>query len=148
MKNYSGKEPIEVICERKSDGVKQRQIEQIFEKRIYVPIFRTDDGPGVVGDQIMSPPANVGLEVEAYAGPMSTREANELCTYIKSPIRGRGSPQVVRVTDPRKGIEILSRTKCHELRVPWVESWPFLKIKIDLSYAEGLTRLEAHFRVR
>lgn len=147
VKNYSGKEPIEVICERKPDSVKQRQIDELFEKQFYVPIFRLDDGSGVVGDVIKSPPSNVGLQVEAYAGPMSPRDANELCTYLKSPIRGRESPQVVRLTDPRKGIERLSRTKCDELGVTWVESWPFLKRLIDLSSDEGLNCLEAHFKV-
>lgn len=145
VRNKLGKEPVEVICERRPGDV--RRIEELFEKRIYIAIYREEDGRTRV-ESINSPPEKVGLKVDAVAGPMSPQEAYELCTFIKSPVkRGRESPQVVRLTDHRKGIERLSRTKCHDLNVPWVESWPFLNKQIDLCSDEGLNCLEAHFRV-
>lgn len=53
-----------------------------------------------------------------------------------------------RLVDAEKGLEVFGRQLAKDQNIKWKEYWPFLGSFIDISSAEGLEKLEYHFKKR
>lgn len=137
--NKFEKRPRDVICERKGDASTKAIISELLERRLYVPLIRTDVQI-IIGSPSMTP----NSESDALAGPMSPDEAKKLTEELKSPI-GKGSNNQ-RLSNYYKGAEQVARSLCHKMGVRFKEKWPFFQEAVDLSTLEGLAKLESHFR--
>ncbi|XP_064482095.1 ankyrin repeat and LEM domain-containing protein 2-like [Ornithodoros turicata] len=164
--NKFGQTAREMICERSPDGSAKEQIDSYFEDRFFVPVIRSDDNsvPPSVGTPF-SPEANPAflshpqnsprdpsLVVAATVGPMSPSEARRVYKTWKTPPRRRldatslSPSDLIRLSDPEKGLERVGRNIAKELNLPWNEFWPFLGTWCDLSTPEGQSKLESHLR--
>lgn len=133
----------ETICERKHQDNKQLKdkIKLLFESRLFIPVIRTDDSV-----KLGRPTEFLeGDDIEAVAGPMSPPQAKQMFHLLKSP--DRKSPHTeARLSDSKKGIELMARVTCRQMGVDWVESWPFLNTKVDLASKKGLILMEQHLK--
>ena len=142
-----GQTPIDVICQRKGDQKLTNDIKKLFEDQLYIPLIR-DDFSAQIGKPFkgLIETSDLNGEVAAVAGPMSPKQAEQLYKTLKSPHKCTPSDRRIRLTDSRKGLERIARNLCKDMDIHWIEFWPFLNIKIDLTSDEGLIHLEKHLR--
>ena len=137
--------PAQVICDRVlgAQPEKKKQLQDIFESTLYIPILRTDDSVKIGAPQKKVDSPNV----KAIAGPLSPENADKMFKFLKTP--DKTSPLTrLRYTDSQKGVEKMARWQCRQMNCPFFEHWPFLETErlIDLASKEGLDMLESRFR--
>ena len=94
------------------------------------------------------------MKLQAFAGPMSPKEAELFYTKMKTPpvpkqLYGHMTPKKMiesRLSDMEKGMERQGRSVAREIKVPWCEYWAFLDEFCDLATEDGLEKLEIYFR--
>lgn len=142
-RNKLGFKASEIVCERNGDKTVKSEILKLFEAQLYIPLIR-EDFSAQVGE-----PFKGKIEderVSGLAGPMSPKQADLLFNTLRSPRKCTPREKRIRLTDPQKGLERIARNFCHDMKVNWIEFWPFLNVSIDLSSYEGLNQLEQHLR--
>ncbi|RWS31099.1 ankyrin repeat and LEM domain-containing protein 2-like protein [Leptotrombidium deliense] len=142
--NKMGKKPREVICERKGDNESRYCIQNLFQARYYVPLFRNANGV-CIGTPCTEVPHDD--TVKAFAGPMSSVVAEEFYNNLRSPAtRANREELSIRLSDCHKGVERIARSICKVANISWAEYWPFLGCNVDLTSSEGLIKLEKHLQ--
>ncbi|XP_071645342.1 ankyrin repeat and LEM domain-containing protein 2 [Temnothorax longispinosus] len=177
-KNKYDQRPIDLICSRKcqNDEALKHEIRMLLEDQFYVPVLRTEGNacPPVIGEpfspinplNLNRDPMSPRVEVKAFAGPMTEKQAKEFRKKWKTPPRmtpkkGQGdapgimnspimnSPSIaLRLQDTEKGLERVGRDLAEEWQVPWKEYWPFLKDFVDFRSDDGLKKLENYLEKR
>lgn len=99
--NFEGKLPKDIVCSRMLEGPSKadtkREIEEAFEEKFFVPVFRSHDNSTqpIIGEpftaanipNLKTDPRSPSLEIKAYAGPMSMDQAQTFRRRWKTPPR-------------------------------------------------------------
>ncbi|KAG5684775.1 hypothetical protein PVAND_013988 [Polypedilum vanderplanki] len=97
--NSEGLYPKDIVCERCKDASPElkKSIEELLNERFFVPVLRSIDGSiqPIIGEpfttanmpKLNTDPLSPSLEIKAYAGPMSSEQAQSFKKRWKTPPR-------------------------------------------------------------
>ncbi|XP_077984135.1 uncharacterized protein LOC144438829 isoform X2 [Glandiceps talaboti] len=168
LKNSDGHTASEIACSRSGPPEAKDKIVALLKDQYYVPLLRAVDNATlpVIGEpwspdteihQTSSPllcyktnsPIDSVVSVKAYAGPMSSTQAEDFHKTWKTPPRGSAKKVAsIKRSDIEKGLERLGRDLAQGMQVPWIEFWDFLGCYADLSSEDGLNILENYLAER